>query len=60
LILKLFVFNPAWVIEKLKLEKNIEEKIDLNSKASTILNISIAVIGGLIVAGAFQCFAKRF
>lgn len=58
LILRLFVFKPEWIIEKLKLEKNIEESIDLNIKASTILNISIAVIGGLLLAGSIPMLCE--
>lgn len=58
LILRLFVFKPEWIIEKLKLEKNIEEKIDLNIKASTILNISTAVIGGLMLAGSIPMLCE--
>lgn len=58
LILRLFVFKPEWIIEKLKLEKNIEESIDLNIKASTILNISIAVIGGLMLAGSIPMLCE--
>ena len=54
LITRLFVFKPEWLIEKLKLEKNLEEKIDLSIKASTILNVSIAVIGGLMLAGSIS------
>jgi len=58
LILRLFVFKPEWIINKLKLEKNIEERIDLNIKASTILNISVAVIGGLMLAGSFPMLCE--
>lgn len=58
MILRLFVFKPEWIIEKLKLEKNIEEKIDLNLKASTILNISTAVIGGLMLASSIPMLCE--
>lgn len=58
LITRLFVFKPEWLIEKLKLEKNLEEKIDLNIKASTILNVSIAIIGGLMLAGSIPMFCS--
>lgn len=58
LILRLFVFKPEWIIDKLKLEKSIEESIDLNIKASTILNISIAVIGGLMLAGSIPMLCE--
>jgi hypothetical protein len=58
LILRLFVLNPEWIIDKLKLEKNIEERIELNIKASTILNISVAVIGGLMLAGSIPMLCE--
>jgi hypothetical protein len=58
LILRLFVFKPEWIIDKLKLEKNIEERIDLTIKASTILNISVAVIGGLMLAGSIPMLCE--
>ena len=58
LILRFFVFKPEWIIDKLKLEKNIEERIDLNIKASTILNISIAVIGGVMLAGSIPMLCE--
>lgn len=58
LILRFFVFKPEWIIDKLKLEKNIEERIDLNIKTSTILNISIAVIGGLMLAGSIPMLCE--
>jgi len=58
LILRFFVFKPEWIIENLKLEKNIEESIDLNIKASTILNISVAVIGGLMLAGSIPMLCE--
>lgn len=58
LILRLFVLKPKWIIDKLKLEKNIEEKIDFNIKASTILNISVAVIGGLMLAGSIPMLCE--
>lgn len=47
LIIRLFLFKTDWIVEKLKLEKNFtEERIELNIKSSTILTISIIVIGG--------------
>ncbi len=58
LILRFFVFKPEWIIDKLKLEKNIEERINLNIKASTILNISIAVIGGVMLAGSIPMLCE--
>ena len=58
LILRLFVLKPEWIIDKLKLEKNIEERIDLNIKASTILTISVAVIGGLMLAGSIPMLCE--
>jgi hypothetical protein len=58
-ILKLFVFKTDWVIDKLKLDKDFtEEKIDLNIHRSTILNIAIIVIGGLMFIDGLPLLIK--
>ncbi len=45
------IFKSNWVIDKLKLDKGFDQDIiPLNIHRSTILSISIIVIGGLIVA----------
>lgn len=58
LILRFFIFKPEWIISKLKLERNIEGNIELNIKASTILNISIAVIGGITFIGSIPMLCE--
>jgi NADH:ubiquinone oxidoreductase subunit 5 (subunit L)/multisubunit Na+/H+ antiporter MnhA subunit len=51
--IRLFLFKPSWIMEKLKLDKGFEEdKIDLNWQPLKILNIAIIVIGGLIFIDA--------
>lgn len=60
LIIRLFLFKTDWIVEKLKLEKNFtEERIELNIKSSTILTISIIVIGGLILIESLPSFCSR-
>ncbi|SRR5690554_3912352 len=57
LLIRLFLFKTDWIIEKLKLENNFtEERIDVNIKSSTILTISIIVIGGLILVESIPSF----
>lgn len=57
LFIRLFLFKTDWIIEKLKLENNFtEERIDVNIKSSTILTISIIVIGGLILVESIPSF----
>lgn len=52
-ILRLFVFKTNWLINKLHLVKGFEDKdIDININKSTVLKISIIVIGGLIFVEA--------
>jgi hypothetical protein len=49
LILRLFVFRTAWLIDKLKLDKGFdEEKLDINIQHTTVLTIATIVIGGLM------------
>lgn len=60
LILKLFVFNSNWIIDKLKLDKGFQdETIDLNIKLKTVLTIATIVIGGLMFIDAFPMFCKE-
>ncbi|MEO6902236.1 MAG: hypothetical protein ABI315_03685 [Bacteroidia bacterium] len=60
LVLRLLFFKTAWVIDKLKLEKNFEEnKIELNVKLSTIWTVAIIIIGGLMFLGGLPEFCKE-
>lgn len=59
-ILWLFVFKTSWIIDQLNLEKGFtEEKIELNIERSTILNIAIIVIGGLMFINALPEFCMQ-
>lgn len=59
LIIRLFLFKTDWIIDKLKLEKNFtEERISLDIKSSTILNIVIVIIGGLILVESVPNFCS--
>lgn len=60
-VLKLFVFNSNWIIDKLKLDKGFqEEKIDLSITLKTVLTIATIVIGGIIFVDALPMLCKQF
>ena len=60
MVLRIFLFKTAWIVEKLKLKNNFkEERIDLNIKSTTVLTIAIIVIGGLILAESLPSFCSR-
>lgn len=60
LVLWLFVFKTAWLIDKLHLDKGFtEEKIDLNIKQSTVLTIAVIVVGGLIFVDSFPQLCRQ-
>lgn len=59
-ILRLFVFKTAWLIDKLHLDKGFdEEKIDFNVQLSTVLTVTIIVIGGLMFVDSLPQFCKQ-
>ena len=59
-VLKLFVFNSNWLIDKLKLDKGFqEEKLDLSITLKTVLTIATIVIGGLILVDALPMLCKQ-
>ena len=59
-VLKLFVFNSNWIIDKLKLDKGFqEEKIDLSITLKTVLTIATIVIGGIIFVDALPMLCKQ-
>jgi uncharacterized membrane protein len=54
LVLYLCVFRTDWIIDKLKLDKGFkDERIEINLHRSTILSISLIVIGGLLIIDNF-------
>ncbi|MCY1240195.1 hypothetical protein D3C87_673550 [compost metagenome] len=60
MILWIFLFKTAWIVEKLKLKNNFnEERIDLNIKSTTVLTIAIIVIGGLVLAESLPSFCSQ-
>jgi hypothetical protein len=60
LILRLFVFKTSWIIDKLHLDKGfVEEKLELNMHRSTILNLAIIIIGGLMFIDALPLFCNQ-
>lgn len=59
-VLKLFVFNTNWLIDKLKLDQGfVEEKLDLGITLRTVLTIATIVIGGLILVDALPMLCKQ-
>ena len=62
LIVRLLIFKSDWIIKKLKLNQNYTEtKIDLNTKSSTIITISIIIIGGITLIDSIpRLFSELF
>ncbi len=62
LVLWLFVFKTAWLIDKLHLEKGFtEERIELNIPHSAVLSIAIIIIGGIMFVDSLpQLFNQTF
>jgi hypothetical protein len=59
-ILKLFVFNSNWLIDKLKLDQGFqEERLDFSITLKTVLTIATIVIGGLILVDALPMLIKQ-
>lgn len=59
-ILRLFVFKTAWLINKLHLEKGfVEEKIELSIPHSTVLTIALIVIGGIVFVDSLPQLCKQ-
>ena len=59
-VLKLLVFNSGWLIDKLKLERGLEEaNLDISITLKTVLTIATIVIGGLIFVDAFPMLCKQ-
>ncbi|MDA3854583.1 MAG: hypothetical protein PF444_10155 [Bacteroidales bacterium] len=60
LIIRLFIFKPSWIINKLHLEEGFEEeKIDLNINYSTVLTTATIIIGGLIFVESFPQLCRQ-
>lgn len=60
IILWLFVFKTEWLISKLKLERGFtEERIEFSIPRSTILSVSIIIIGGLVFVDSLSGFCKE-
>ena len=62
LIVRLLIFKSDWIIKKLKLNQNYTEtKIDLNIKSSTIITISIIIIGEITLIDSIpRLFSELF
>lgn len=59
-ILKYCLFKTDWIIDKLKLDNHFtEDKIDINIHRSTILSISVIVIGGLLLIESIPSLCQQ-
>jgi hypothetical protein len=54
------IFKTAWIIEKLHLERGFAEgeRVEVNIHRSSLLNIAIIVLGGLILADALPMLVR--
>jgi hypothetical protein len=60
LIFYLLIFKTDWIIDKLGLDKAIqEEKLELNIHRSTVLAIAVIVIGSLILIDALPQLIRQ-
>jgi hypothetical protein len=60
LTLRLFVFRPEWLIDKLDLNKGFtEDRFEINIHRSTILKISIIVLGGIFLVESLPFFCEE-
>jgi hypothetical protein len=54
------IFRSEWVIDKLKLDEGFQqENFPLNIHRSTVLSISIIVVGGLLIADEIPNFCRQ-
>ncbi|HLN73773.1 MAG TPA: hypothetical protein VK205_10790 [Prolixibacteraceae bacterium] len=59
LIIKMLIFNPNWIINKLKLVKGIEEEtLDLNVGSNAVINIAIIVTGAVLIIDALPLLCQ--
>ncbi len=60
LIIKLLIFNPNWIINKLKLVNGIiEERLDLNVGSNAVINIAIIVTGAILLIDALPLLCQN-
>ncbi|MBV8390904.1 MAG: hypothetical protein JO080_13960, partial [Mucilaginibacter sp.] len=60
LVMRYCVFRTDWLIDKLHLDKGfIEEKLEINIHRSTTLNITVIVIGSLMVIDNLPLLCKE-
>jgi hypothetical protein len=60
LLLHFCLFRTDWVVDKLALDKNFpEENFAINMHRSTILKISIIVIGGFVIIDSLPNFCEQ-
>lgn len=60
IILRVFVFRPTWLIDKLKLDKGFpEEKLDLIADTQTLLRLAIVIFGALLIIDALPALLNN-
>ena len=60
LIMRIFIFRPTWLIEKLKLENGFEEvRIDIYLSKTNAVRIASIILGGYLFIESFPLFIKQ-
>lgn len=60
IILKYCVYNPSWIINKLKLDQGFEEeKLDISLDKNTVLTLSAIILGGLLFIQGLPSLCKQ-
>jgi hypothetical protein len=58
-IISLFIFKSSWIVNKLKLDRDLEtETINLDLKIASIVVIAVIIIGGIIFINGFSFLCK--
>lgn len=62
LLIRLLLFKPKWVIDKLKLEKDFDdEKIDFNIDKNSVIRIACILVGAFLFIDSFpQLISQLF
>lgn len=60
LILRLFVYRPEWLIDKLKLDKGFpEETIDFNINKGAVISVATIILGGVLFIDGLPLLVKQ-
>lgn len=60
LVIRVFLFKTAWLIDRLKLTEGfLEERIDTRISSHSIINIAIIVVGGLLLIESLPSLVRE-